>query len=181
MIRPASSVIRYAHFFRLARVRRVLDYGAGPLRNALYLSGEGFHVYAADVPERVKALAAHPQAGELAGILTVGELPQAGLSVDLVLCTFVFNILATRSHRKQYLGNVVANLRCGGYFLIEVNSRQEDCVPCGSVLQHYYSCDGTAKSYSHDELDRLLAPFGLERICHYYSSHALAAVYRLAQ
>ncbi|MBJ6752453.1 class I SAM-dependent methyltransferase [Geomonas anaerohicana] len=180
MIRPASSVTRYARYFRFAQVHSVLDYGAGLLRNALYLTEEGFQVYAADVPERVKALAAHPQAGQLAGLLTVGELAQAKLAVDLVVCTFVFNILATRSRKKQYLDNVVANLRPGGLFLIEVNSREEEPA-CGSVLQHYYSCDGGAKSYSHDELDRQLAPFGFERICHYYSSHALAALYRLAE
>lgn len=177
MIRPASSVIRYAGFFRLAKVQRVLDYGTGLLRNALYLTQQGFEVYAADVPEQVKALAAHPQAARLAGLLTVGELAKAGLCVDLVLCTFVFNILATRTLKKQYLENVVANLRPGGLFLVEVNSRHDD-MACGSVLQHYYSCDGNAKSYSHDELDRQLAPFGFQRICHYYSSHALAALYR---
>ncbi|GFO65102.1 class I SAM-dependent methyltransferase [Geomonas paludis] len=180
MLIPATSVIRYARYFRLAKVHRVLDYGAGLLRNALYLTEQGFEVYAADVPEQVKALAAHPQAGRLAGLLTVGELAQAGLAVDLVLCTFVFNILATRNRKKQYLDNVVANLRPGGLFLIEVNSRQDD-MACGSVLQHYYSCDGNAKSYNHDELDRQLSPFGFERVCHYYSSHALAALYRLAE
>ncbi|WP_224982954.1 class I SAM-dependent methyltransferase [Geomonas agri] len=179
MLRPASSVIRYACYFRLAKVHRVLDYGAGLLRNALYLTEEGFQVYAADVPEQVKALAVHPEAGRLAGLLTVGELAQAGLGVDLVLCTFVFNILTTR-RKKQYLDNVVANLRPGGLFLIEVNSRQEDA-PCGSVLQHYYSCDGNAKSYCHDKLDLQLAPFGLKRVCHYYSSHALAVLYRLTE
>ncbi|QWV94720.1 class I SAM-dependent methyltransferase [Geomonas oryzisoli] len=179
MIRPASSVIRYARFFRLAKVCTVLDYGAGLLRNALYLTEEGFQVYAAELPEQVKALASHPEAGRLAGILTVGELPRAGLCVDLVVCTFVFNILATRNRRKQCLDNVAGNLRDGGYFLVEVNSRHDDNVPCGSVLQHYYSCDGNAKSYTHIDLDRELAPFGFERICHYYSSHALAALYRL--
>ncbi|MBU5612957.1 class I SAM-dependent methyltransferase [Geomonas azotofigens] len=179
MIRPASSVIRYTRFFRLAKVRRVLDYGAGLLRNALYLTDEGFQVFAADVPGQVKALAAHPEAGRLAGLLTVGGLAQAGLGVDLVVCTFVFNILATRNLKKQYLENVVANLRRGGYLLIEVNSRYPDTVFCGSMLRHYYSCDGSARSYSHDELDRQLASFGFERLCHYYSGHALAAVYRL--
>ncbi|MBU5638710.1 methyltransferase domain-containing protein [Geomonas sp. Red69] len=179
MIRPASSVIRYARFFRLTQVRGVLDYGAGRLRNALYLTGEGFQVYAADVPEQVKALAVHPEAGRLAGILTVGELPRAGLCVDLVLSTFVFNILATRNSRKQYLENVVANLRQGGLFLIEVNSRHDDIVPCASLLQHYYSCDCNARSYTHDQLDRELTPFRFERICHYYCSHAVAALYRL--
>lgn len=178
MIKAATSVIRYTRFFRLAKVDRVLDYGAGLLRNALYLMEQGFHVYAADVPEQVKVLSSHPEAGRLAGLLQVGELPQARLGVDLVLSTYVFNIIATRAQRKQYLDNVAANLRPGGFFLIEVNSRPDD-MRCGSVLHHYLSCDDNAKRYSHQELDSLLIPYGFERICHYYSSHALAAVYRL--
>lgn len=174
MTRAATSVIRYAHYFRLAAVHRVLDYGAGLLRNALYLTEQEFQVYAADVPEQVKVLSSHPEAGRLAGLLPVCELPQAKLGVDLVLSTYVFNIIATRARRQQYLDNVVINLRRGGVFLIEVNSRPEDL-----VLHHYFSCDDSAKSYSHEELDRMLIPYGFERICHYYSNHAVAAVYRL--
>ena len=177
MTRAAISVTRYARFFALAGVRRVLDYGAGRLRNSLYLAEQGFQVYAADLPEQVKALSRHPGAASLAGLLSVRELPQTSLGVDLVLSTYVFNIIATREKRGEYLENVVRNLKPGGFFLIEVN-KSSDETRCTSVLRHYPQCDGKGKNYRSDELDRLLVPLNFRRICHYYSSHALAAVYR---
>ncbi|TGU71469.1 methyltransferase domain-containing protein [Geomonas terrae] len=177
MTRAATSVMRYARFFTLAGVRKVLDYGAGLLRNSIYLAEQGFQVYAADLPEQIKALSLHPGSSRLAGLLSVRDLPQTELGVDLVLSTYVFNIIATREKRGQYLENVVLNLKPGGFFLIEVN-RSSDETPCTSVLRHYPGCDGQRKSYCSDDLDRLLVPLNFRRICHYYSSHALAAVYR---
>ena len=180
MIKPATSIIRYTRFFRLIRANRVLDYGTGSLRNELYLTDQGFTVYAADVAEQVKALKVHPRATALERLLDVSELVHSDLGVDLVLSTYVFNIIKTRAQRKQYLENVVSNLREGGYLLIEVNSRPDDA-SCGSPLHHYMSCDDKARSYTHDDLDRFLLPYKFERICHYYSTHALAAVYRLTE
>lgn len=179
MTRAADSVIRYSGFFTSQGVQTVLDYGTGKLRNALYLAEQGMKVYAADIPEQVKVLRAHPDLQRLAGLFELGELKQSRLGVDLVLCTYVFNIIAPRSQRKRYLQNVVANLRPGGYLLMELNSRIQE-IGCGSPLQHYHCCDDKARSYTHDDLDRLLAPHGFRRISHYYSTHALAAVYRLA-
>lgn len=177
MTRAATSVMRYARFLALAGVRRVLDYGAGLLRNSLYLAENGFEVYAADLPERVKALSMHPGAARLAGLLSVRDLSQSELGVDLVLSTYVFNIIPSREKRGQYLDNVVRNLRPGGFFLIEVNSGSDE-TPCTSVLHHYPECDGKGKSYQSRDLDRLLIPLNFGRICHYHSSHALAAIYR---
>ena len=178
MTQAALSVLRYSRFFSSVGVAKVLDYGAGTLRNALYLAEQGVTVYAADLPQQVKALRGHPGVHRLAGVLTVGELKQSRLAVDLVLCTYVFNIIVRKSERERYLENAVANMRPGGYLLIEVNSRPDD-VGCGSALHHYFSCDDKARSYTHLDIDRLLKPHNLERICHYYSTHALAAVYRL--
>jgi len=179
MSKPAISVIRYSRFFSMRHVRTVLDYGAGTLRNALYLVEQGFEVYAADVPEQVKVLQAHPDVGTLAGLLEIGELTRNRLGVDLVLSTYVFNIIVTKEQRRRYLDNVVANLGRGGYLLMEVNCRLEE-LACGTAFHHYWDCDDKARSYTHEELDRLLSPYGFKRICHYYTTHALAAVYQLA-
>jgi len=178
MTQAAISVLRYSRFFSSMGVSKVLDYGAGTLRNALFLAEQGVTVYAADLPQQVKALRSHPWVHRLAGVLTVAELKQSRLAVDLVLCTYVFNVIVRKSERECYLGNAVANLRPGGYLLIEVNSRTAD-IGCGSPLHHYFSCDDKARSYTHHDIDRLLKPHNFERICHYYSTHALAAVYRL--
>jgi tellurite methyltransferase len=171
---PASSVVRYSRFFSSNQINTVLDYGTGTLRNALYLVQQGFTVYAADLPEQVKALRSHPAVNQLAGLLKVGELKQSRLGVDLIVSTYVFNIIVRKSQRQRYLDNVVANLRAGGYLLIEVSCRRD------LTLEHYFHCDDGLKTYTHHELDRLLAPYGFERICHYYSSHAVAILYQLA-
>lgn len=178
MTKEATSVARYSRFFRLSHVDTVLDYGTGTLRNALYLVEQGFTVYAADVPDQVKVLRGHPEVNRLAGLLRVGELPQSRLGVDLVVSTYVFNIIVQKDRRRRYLNNVVANLRPGGYFLMEVNCRR-DVPQCGAALERYYHCNDGSRNYSHDDLDRILSPYGFKRICHYYSSHALAAVFRL--
>lgn len=179
MTRAATSVLRYSRFFTLQGIETVLDYGTGTLRNALYLAQQGMTVYAADLPQQVKVLRAHPDLHRLAGLFELGELKESRLGVGLVLSTYVFSIIETRAQRRYYLDNVVANLRPGGYLLIELNSRRDE-IGCGSTLQHYLSCDDRAKSYTHYELDHFLGPYRFQRVCHYYSTHALAAVYRLS-
>ena len=178
MTTPASSVVRYSGFFKSMGVVNVLDYGAGTLRNALYLADLGMNVYAADIPQQVRVMKGHPDAKRLAGILSAAELKRSRLKVDLVICTYVFNIIVRRCEKENYLDNAVANLRQGGFMLVEVNSRQSD-VGCASPLHHYFGCDDKARSYTHLDMDRFLMPHSFQRVCHYYSSHALAAVYRL--
>lgn len=179
MTKAAKSVLRYSRFFSSVGVVRVLDYGAGALRNALYLADQGFSVYAADLPNQIKALKGRPGADRLAGILSAAQLKRSRLDVDLVICTYVFNIIIRRSDKERYLDNVVSNLRPGGYLLIEVNSRPDE-TGCMSPLHHYLSCDDKARSYTHKDIDRFLQPHRFKRVCHYYSSHALAAVYQLS-
>ena len=179
MTKAADSVERYSRFFSWSRADTVLDYGTGTLRNALYLVEQGFTVYAADIPEQVKALRIHPEIHRLAGLLEISELMHSRLGVDLVISTYVFNIIIQRVQRQRYLDNVVANLRPGGYLLMEVCCRREE-TEGNSICSHYFNRDAHGKTYTHMELDRLLVPYRFERICHHYSYHALAAIYRFA-
>ena len=175
----ANGVIRYAPFLTWSHVDTVLDYGTGTLRNALYLLERGFTVYAADLHDQVKILHNHPAARRLAGLLEVKELERSRLGVDVVVSTYVFNIIRQRVKRRRYLDNVVANLRPGGYLLMEVGSRH-DSDEYGASGNTYFNCDNRVKTYTHSQLDRLLVPYGFRRLCHHYSSHALAAIYQLA-
>jgi tellurite methyltransferase len=179
MTKVAISVARYSRFFIRCRVDTVLDYGAGTLRNALYLVEQGFTVYAADLPEQVKVLRSHPGVQHLAGVLEAGDLERSRLGVDLVLSTYVFNIITHREQRQRYLENVVANLRPGGFFLMEVCCRREE-LECGSAFLHYLYCDNPGRTYTHEELDRVVSLHGFQRVCHYYTSHAVAVIYQLA-
>lgn len=179
MTQAAKSITRYAPFFRHQEASNVLDYGAGKLRNALYLADQGFSVYAADLPEQVSRVRICPAINRLAGIMEVEELPTSRLNVDLVLSTYVFNIIAGSSEQERYLDNIVANLRPGGYLLIEVRCRRAHG-RCGQDCPEYFNSRECAKTYSHEDLDRILVQRGFRRVSHYYRHQALAAIYQLA-
>lgn len=176
MARVAESIRRYSAFFKKQQVHDVLDYGTGTMRNTQYLTGQGFRVFAADLPEQVEKLKKHPASNRVERLLATDELHEARLNVDLVLSTYVFNIIMKRKERERYLRTAVSNLKPGGYLLMEVRCRklQPECgVQCGD----YFSCEECTKTLSHQELDQLLNPHGLRRISHYYRSHALSAIY----
>lgn len=178
MASVAASVERYYRFFRQQQARNVLDYGAGKLRNSLFLADAGFCVYAADLPEQVRRIRAGSAAARLAGLLETGELRRSRLNVDLVISNYVFNIIPDGVEKERYLKNTVRNLRPDGYLLVEVRCRRDKEL-CGSGCSHYMKCQSCVKTYSHEELDQLVTPHGFRRVCHYYRRHALAVVYQL--
>jgi SAM-dependent methyltransferase len=178
MVNAAESIRRYSRFFKKQNARKVLDYGTGTMRNALYLAREGFSVYAADIPEQVEKLRGCPALQHIERLLATDELSQSDLNVDLVLSTYVFNIIMNSAERHAYLKNAVANLRPGGYLLMEVRCRKPQ-ERCDTTCKDFFSCAECSKTLTHDELDDLLAPHGLRRISHYYRSHAVAAIYQM--
>ena len=178
MVKAAESVRRYCRFFKKQNAKRVLDYGTGTMRNALYLAQEGFRVYAADLPEQVEKLGGCPALQHIERLLAIGELTQSKLNVDLVLSTYVFNIIMNSAERHAYLKNAAANLKPGGFLLMEVRCRKPH-ERCDTTCRDYFSCAECSKTLTHEELDTLLTPHGLRRISHYYRSHAVAAIYQM--
>ena len=178
MTTAAISITRYAPFFSRQGADTVLDYGTGTLRNALHLLDRGFTVYAADLPGTVQSLRDHPAAPSLAGLFEVGELEASRLGVDLVLSNHVIDIIRQKAERQRYLENTVANLKPGGYLLMEVCS-WHDQLSLGVTANPSSDCDPCATTYTHYQLDYLLTPYGFQRLCHYYRDHCVAAVYRL--
>jgi tellurite methyltransferase len=177
MCAAAESVRRYSRFFKTQHAVKVLDYGTGTMRNACYLSEQGFTVYAADLPEQVAKLRGRPVARRVKRLLATDELTHSRLGVDLVLSTYVFNIIMAEEERHRYLKTAVANLRPGGYLMMEVRCRRPE-EACDQACNSYLSPGTCAKTLSHGELDALLAPHGMRRVSHYYRSHALSAIYR---
>jgi hypothetical protein len=173
----AESVKRYSRFFKQQNAVNVLDYGTGNMRNALYLTNQGFAVYAADLPEQVEKLRCRSTTRRVKRLLATDELSDSSLNVDLVLSTYVFNIIMKQGERHDYLRNAVSNLRSGGYLMMEVRCRRPDDA-CDDSCGDYFTCGECAKTLTHHELDSLLATHGLRRVSHYYRSHALAAIYR---
>ena len=178
MAAVAESVKRYSRFFKTQHATEVLDYGTGTMRNAVYLAQQGFSVYAADLPEQVEKLHGCPALHYIERLLATDELPQSNLNVDLVLSTYVFNIIMNSAERHAYLDNAVANLKPGGYLLMEVRCRKPQ-EQCDTTCSDFFSCAECSKTLTHEELDMLLNPHGLRRISHYYRSHAVAAIYQM--
>lgn len=174
MASVAGSVARYHRFFKKRKAYNVLDYGAGKLRNAAFLSGEGFNVYAADLPEQLNRVRGLNAANNLHGLVETGQLPKSRLNVDVVISTFVLNIIIDLEERARYINNIVKNLRPGGYLLIEVRCREMSVKgDCGCA-----KCATCAKSYSREELDQLLAPHGFKRLARYYGRRSLGVLYQ---
>jgi SAM-dependent methyltransferase len=174
----AESVRRYSRFFKTQHALDVLDYGTGTMRNAVYLARNGFSVYAADLPEQVEKLRNCPALQHIERLLDTDELPQSNLNVDVVLSTYVFNIIMNSAGRNIYLKNAVANLKPGGYLLMEVRCRKPH-EQCDTNCKDFFTCAECSKTLTHEELDFLINPHGLRRISHYYRSHAVAAIYRM--
>jgi cyclopropane fatty-acyl-phospholipid synthase-like methyltransferase len=177
MLAVAESVRRYSRFFKTQQAMDVLDYGTGTMRNAVYLAREGFNVYAADLPEQVEKLRDCPALQHVERLLATDELPASKLNVDVILSTYVFNIIMNSAERHAYLENAVVNLKAGGYLLMEVRCRKPH-EPCDTTCRDFFACDECSKTLTHGELDQLLTPHGLRRISHYYRSHAVAAIYQ---
>lgn len=177
MANAAVSVNRYMAFFQQKQLRSVLDYGAGTLRNSCCLADAGFHVYAADIPAQVERIMNMANSRQLAGVLSTSELDESRLGVDLVVSSYVLNIIPDGTEKSRYIKNIAVNLRPGGYLLIEVRCRAQ-AVKCTSGCSSSHKCANCIKTYSHDELDEVLVPFGFQRISHYYRRHAVAVLYQ---
>lgn len=176
MTNVAESIRRYGAFFKRSNVVNILDYGTGTMRNALFLSGQGFKVYAADLPAQVAKLRKRASTCRVERLLATNELAKTQLNVDLIISTYVFNIIMDQGELTRYLRNAVSNLKPGGYLLMEVRCHKPQ-PECGAQCVAYFSCVECAKTLSHQELDQLLSLYGLRRISHYYRSHALSAIY----
>ncbi|HEY5522495.1 MAG TPA: methyltransferase domain-containing protein [Desulfuromonadaceae bacterium] len=176
----AESVRRYNTFFRKRQATTVLDYGTGNMRNALFMARQGFTVFAADLPEQIARLQGCPAVSHIERLMATDELTDSRLNVDLVLSTYVFNIIMENGLRHSYLNNAVANMKPDGYLLMEVRCRnlQERC---DTSCTDYFSCAECSKTLTHEELDVILNPHGLRRISHYYRSHAVSAIYQKVQ
>ncbi|MGI6036990.1 MAG: class I SAM-dependent methyltransferase [Limnochordia bacterium] len=118
-MKPSPGVALWAPFFHQLKIKRVLDLGAGNLRNSLYLRQLGYRVLAADLPGQLAKLTLPPG---LDGLVTLGLLDQSRLQVDLILCTYVFNIL-TSPQRKALLRQVSSNLKPGGFLFLELRRK----------------------------------------------------------
>lgn len=147
-ITPAGSLKKFLPLFEKNSNKVVLDYGAGNLRNSLYLHRRGYYVYAVDLPNRTK-INVLPR---LKCILP-DQINQVTSDFGLILCTFVLNLIDEKD-RKEFLNTVHNKISGDGYLLIET------------------------KGFSLEELDRIFLPQDFCRIHYEKGRYTVIVLYR---
>lgn len=162
-MKPAKSVMVFLPYLKANGIYRVLDYGAGKLRNSLYLAQQGFYVVATDCKPPARSLKEDKRF-----IWVAKEVISARIlkKADLVICNFVINIVETLSEREELMHEITDQLRPGGFLLLETRENR-------AVEQQ------TARhAMSKDELDRLAAGYGCFAVMLFRGRQSLAVLYK---
>jgi hypothetical protein len=102
-----SSVKSHAH---------ILDYGAGKLRNANFLVNRGFSVSIVETPLQLMQIRDKNTSKFQHVYSTLDEME----SHDIVLCSFVLNVIPFLEERKSVLDRIYNLMTKDGYLYIEV-------------------------------------------------------------
>ncbi|HEX3032462.1 MAG TPA: class I SAM-dependent methyltransferase [Bacillota bacterium] len=164
----ARSICNHLYFFRGNDVSTVLDYGAGNLRNTIYLSRHGFKVTAVDVPEQITALKSNAAERGSWRLMDTEELTWTDKQFDLIISNFVITLLSAEE-RREMLFQIREKLRPQGYLLVEVHSNEHRL--SGSTRPK-------SKTYSTPEMDNLIMPLGFRRIHKSLGRSAVALLYQ---
>jgi len=166
MSQPCKSIVNLVPFFKNNQVLKVLDYGAGKLRNTIYLLKKGFEVYACDTAKQIKKVNSLIGADKLPYIIDESRLISHRLNVDLVVSNYVLNIIKEDSDKLKYIKNVYDILKQRGYFLLEVRRKTErtptDC----------------AKAFTKEELNCLISSYDFKKIKDYSSKISIIFLYQ---
>lgn len=146
-----AMVKKTACFFKAMGLQSVLDYGAGNLRNSLYLLNRGFRVFAVNTQDLLNRFVSVEE--QLEGVYNPEAIAACHLGVDAVISNFVLNIIEGQAQTKA-VQNIYNNLKKGGYFLAEVRP-----------------------SFTLEHLDNLVLPVGFKRLQVFRREKSLAVLY----
>lgn len=142
-MRPAKSVAVFLPYLKANGIYRVLDYGAGKMRNSFYLAERGFCVVATDCyPPIYFEQSCNKVTWVAKEVITAGILKK----MDLVLCNFVINILDTANDRKKLMCEITEQLRPGGYLLLETRENRNGAGKTAKCALTRIELDGLAKN-----------------------------------
>ena len=97
----------------------ILDYGAGRLRNALYLLKEGFsNISLIDTKEQIKNWDKHKE--KFKEIYSIDEIESVNKKYDYILCSYVLNVIPSYEERVTVIKNINRLLNNNGVAIIEV-------------------------------------------------------------
>ena len=98
----------------------VLDYGAGKLRNSLFLSEQEINLYATDLDVQVLKW----DKKEKINFLFLDDLKKYKNFFDVVLLTFVLNVIVEEKERIEILKNIKEILKKDGILIVETRTLQ---------------------------------------------------------
>ncbi|WP_051412127.1 class I SAM-dependent methyltransferase [Halonatronum saccharophilum] len=165
LYKPCKSVVESIDFFEENEINSIIDYGAGKLKNSIYLSERGFEVYAVDKMEQLERSKRYYSNIKLKGLIDYNKISSYDLKVDLVISNFVLNIIEGVEIRIRYIDNSYFKLKTGGCLLIEVRRRR------GITPK---SCN---KAFNQNELNELVLSRGFNLIKSRYSKYSLVGLY----
>ena len=147
---------------------KVIEIGAGCLRNSLFLLAEGFRATACDLPGMEDRFPNQYQRfRQSGGIVLLGKLPIRG-QFDFAVCTFVIETICEPAKRLRLLQNVARKLLRHGFLLLSTRG------PADVVTAHAKGIrcsDGFltpqrtfVRAFNRAQLNRLLHAAGFARV-----------------
>ena len=101
----------------------VLDYGAGKLRNSLYLLEQGFHnITVIDTKEQIKNWDNHTK--RFKEIYSTDKIEFINKKYDYILCSYVLNVIPSYEERVAVINNINRLLNDTGVAIIEVRGNK---------------------------------------------------------
>jgi SAM-dependent methyltransferase len=173
----------------------ILDFGAGKLRNTLYLLEKGFRVCAVEFEkmysktERAKSMydKAKSHRNKFHKLVFPDQFLASELKFDLVLLINVCSIMPVPAERMLVIQYCREKLKMGGYVLWYTQHRDNDyvkrCVPEVMVGDGYYlNSDNRYQTFYRDfeayEIDGMFLANGFRRQDKFTVSHVHARLYK---
>ena len=104
---------------KASRDIEILDYGAGRLRNSLYLLEQGFeNISLIDTKEQIKNWDKHKN--KFKEIYSTEEIEFINTKYDYILCSYVLNVIPSYEERVTVIKNINRLLNDNGIAVIEV-------------------------------------------------------------
>lgn len=114
---------------------KILDYGCGKLRNSMYLIKKGFvDISILDSDTQIANNESKYDLSVFNNVFTISTYKPTPL-FDIVLCSFVLNVIEDYSTRVALLDNIYNSLKENGHLLLEV--RNKSSLHKSKTIQEY--------------------------------------------
>ena len=162
-MQPARSVKLFINYLKANGIYRILDYGAGTLRNSIYLANQGFFVLATDRRPPPRDVYGNKKIWWVAKDVIAARILK---NFDLVICNFVLNIVEGLENRENLIREIIELLKPGGFLMLETREKR------------MAADQNTKHALSREELDYLVLKHGLTPIMFMRGRISLAVLYK---